>query len=197
MATDTADLRRLAFNLFSLVATPVALYYAASWLFETLDPLKSRNDAAKKQSARTVQRLQKSLKDANIRLKDITEHETVIMSEVITPDELNVKFDGILIHTTKLTRTDIGGLEDIISSVKETVIYPLVYPDLFQSASYFLFEICLMLGACWPHHGVYYCTDRPGVAKLCSLKQWLQNRTSTGYTANIRSLVVLLLSIFT
>jgi SpoVK/Ycf46/Vps4 family AAA+-type ATPase len=146
MATDTADLRRLAFNLFSLVATPVALYYAASWLFETLDPLKSRNDAAKKQSARTVQRLQKSLKDANIRLKDITEHETVIMSEVITPDELNVKFDGIVIHTTKLTRTDIGGLEDIISSVKETVIYPLVYPDLFQSASYFHFEICLMIG---------------------------------------------------
>jgi len=31
---------------------------------------------------------------------------------------------------------DIGGLEDIISSVKETVIYPLVYPDLFRSASY-------------------------------------------------------------
>jgi SpoVK/Ycf46/Vps4 family AAA+-type ATPase len=30
---------------------------------------------------------------------------------------------------------DIGGLEDIISSVKETVIYPLVYPDLFRSAS--------------------------------------------------------------
>ena len=32
---------------------------------------------------------------------------------------------------------DIGGLEDIISSVKETVIYPLIYPDLFRSASYF------------------------------------------------------------
>lgn len=31
---------------------------------------------------------------------------------------------------------DIGGLEDIILSVKETVIYPLVYPDLFRSASY-------------------------------------------------------------
>jgi ATP-dependent 26S proteasome regulatory subunit len=136
MTTDTADLRRLAFNLFSLVATPVALYYAASWLFETLDPLKSRNDAAKKHSARTIQRLQRSLKDANVRLKDITEHEAVIMSEVITPDEINVKFDGIMMYLTKLTRIDIGGLEDIISSVKETVIYPLVYPDLFRSASY-------------------------------------------------------------
>lgn len=31
---------------------------------------------------------------------------------------------------------DIGGLEDIISSVRETVIYPLIYPDLFRSPSY-------------------------------------------------------------
>jgi ATPase family AAA domain-containing protein 1 len=146
MTTDTADLRRLAFNLFSLVATPVALYYAASWLFETLDPLKSRNDTAKRQSARTIQRLQKHLKDASIRLKDITEHEAVIMSEVITPDELNVKFDGIAPHFAMLT-TDIGGLEDIISSLKETVIYPLVYPELFRSASYRSVEICLMIGA--------------------------------------------------
>jgi hypothetical protein len=92
--SDSGDLRRLTFSLISLIATPIALYYAASWLFETLDPLKSRNDAAKKQSAKAIQRLQKSVKDADVRLKDINEHETVIMSEVITPEELNVKFDG-------------------------------------------------------------------------------------------------------
>lgn len=96
MASDAADLRRLTFNLLSLIATPIALYYAASWLFEQVDPLKKRNDAARKQSAKAIQRLQKSVKDANIRLKDISEHETVIMSEVITPEELNVKFDGNL-----------------------------------------------------------------------------------------------------
>jgi hypothetical protein len=95
MATDAKDLRRLAVSLISLIATPVALYYAASWLFDVLDPLKSRNDAARKQSAATIQRLQKSVKDAALRLKDISEHESVIMSEVITPDELNVKFDGL------------------------------------------------------------------------------------------------------
>jgi hypothetical protein len=95
MSTETTDLRRLTFSLLSLIATPIALYYAASWLFDTLDPLKSRNDAAKKQSAKAIQRLQKSVKDAAVRLKDISEHEAVIMSEVITPEELNVKFDGI------------------------------------------------------------------------------------------------------
>lgn len=94
MTSDTIDLRRLTFNLVSLIATPIALYYAVSWLFDQIDPLKKRNDTAKKLSAKAIQRLQKSVKDANIRLKDITEHETVIMSEVIMPDELNVKFEG-------------------------------------------------------------------------------------------------------
>jgi hypothetical protein len=94
MANDSADLRRLTFNVISVIATPIALYYAAKWLIDAVDPLKSRNDAAKRESAKAIQRLQKSVKDANIRLKDITEHETVIMSEVITPDELNVKFEG-------------------------------------------------------------------------------------------------------
>src|SRR5271170_3205902 len=94
MASDALDVRRLTFNLVSLIATPIALYYAASWLFEHIDPLKKRNDTARKQSAKAIQRLQKSVKDANIRLKDISEHETVIMSEVITPEELNVKFEG-------------------------------------------------------------------------------------------------------
>jgi ATPase family AAA domain-containing protein 1 len=137
MASETRDLRRLTFNLMSLIATPIALYYAASWLFDRLDPLKQRNDAAKKQSAKAIQRLQKSVKDANLRLKDITEHETVIMSEVITPEELNVKFEGFQTNLSVcVDNIDIGGLEEIISSVKETVIYPLVYPDLFRSASY-------------------------------------------------------------
>jgi hypothetical protein len=94
MANEASDLRRLTFNVLSLIVTPIALYYAASFLFDHLDPLKSRNDAAKKQSAIAIKRLQKSVKDAHIRLKDITEHETVIMSEVITPEELNVKFEG-------------------------------------------------------------------------------------------------------
>ena len=93
---DRTDLRRLTLNVLSWIATPIALYYTASWLLEHLDPLKQRNDVARTQSANAIKRLQKSVKDAHIRLKDITEHETIIMSEVITPDELNVKFQGIL-----------------------------------------------------------------------------------------------------
>jgi len=91
---ERSDLRRLTLNVLQWIATPIALYYTASWLLQHLDPLKQRNDGARKQSARTLQRLQKSLKDGHTRLKDITEHEAIIMSEVITPDEINVKFEG-------------------------------------------------------------------------------------------------------
>ena len=104
---DRSDLRRLTLNLLQWIAAPIALYYTASWLLEHLDPLKQRNDVARKQSAKTLQRLQKSLKDGHTRLKDITQHEIVIMSEVITPEELNVKFEGPPPHkgTTSLLPT--------------------------------------------------------------------------------------------
>ncbi|KAJ3129108.1 hypothetical protein HK100_008822 [Physocladia obscura] len=45
-------------------------------------------------------------------------------------------FAKFLIFLASQTRTiDIGGLDPIISSLKETVIYPLVYPQLFTSAA--------------------------------------------------------------
>ncbi|KAG8922265.1 mitochondrial dynamin GTPase Msp1 [Tulasnella sp. 418] len=47
----------------------------------------------------------------------------IIAAEVIHPDDINLKF------------TDVGGLDSIVSSLRETVIYPLLYPDLFTSKS--------------------------------------------------------------
>lgn len=46
-----------------------------------------------------------------------------IANEVIHPDDINVGF------------SDIGGLEGIVSSLRESVIYPLLYPALFHSTS--------------------------------------------------------------
>ena len=44
----------------------------------------------------------------------------------------------VCLHETSLTflhRVDIGGLEPIISSLRESIIYPLLYPNLFTSSS--------------------------------------------------------------
>ncbi|KAH9970752.1 P-loop containing nucleoside triphosphate hydrolase protein [Lactifluus volemus] len=53
----------------------------------------------------------------------LDEYEKRIASEVVHPDDIDVTF------------SEIGGLEDIISSLQETVIIPLLYPALFRSSS--------------------------------------------------------------
>lgn len=56
----------------------------------------------------------------------LTEYESTIAGEIIHPEDINVGF------------TDIGGLDTMISSLRESVIYPLVYPHLFSSSSQLL-----------------------------------------------------------
>lgn len=46
-----------------------------------------------------------------------------IASEIIHPEDINVKF------------TDIGGLDSIITSLRESVIFPLMHPHLFTSSA--------------------------------------------------------------
>lgn len=53
----------------------------------------------------------------------LDEYERAISKEVVHPDEITVRFQ------------DIGGLEPIVSSLRETIIYPLIHPALFTSAS--------------------------------------------------------------
>ncbi|CAA7261543.1 unnamed protein product [Cyclocybe aegerita] len=53
----------------------------------------------------------------------LDEYERKVANEVIHPDDIPVTFK------------DIGGLDPIISSLRESVIYPLLYPNLFTSSS--------------------------------------------------------------
>lgn len=65
-----------------------------------------------------------------------------VANEVIHPDDIHVTFDGASppslpyknvahCHNT----TDIGGLETVVSSLRESIIYPLLYPGLFTASS--------------------------------------------------------------
>ena len=64
-----------------------------------------------------------------------------IANEVIHPDDIEVKFSGtnpqsivyLLMYPT--LSSDVGGLEPIIASLRESIIYPLLYPNLFTSSS--------------------------------------------------------------
>ncbi|KAJ2987391.1 hypothetical protein NUW58_g3135 [Xylaria curta] len=59
------------------------------------------------------------------RIEDLAlnEYENVVALEVVAPEDISVGFD------------DIGGLEDIIEEVKESVIYPLTMPHLYSHAT--------------------------------------------------------------
>ncbi|KAL2761242.1 hypothetical protein ACRALDRAFT_1059123 [Sodiomyces alcalophilus JCM 7366] len=52
----------------------------------------------------------------------LNEYESLIAMEMVAPEDIPVGFD------------DIGGLEDIIEEVKESVIYPLTMPHLYSHA---------------------------------------------------------------
>lgn len=54
---------------------------------------------------------------------ELTEYESAVAMDLIAPDDIPVTFE------------DIGGLEDIIEELKESVIYPLTMPELYSRSS--------------------------------------------------------------
>ncbi|KAJ3289515.1 hypothetical protein HDU79_004003 [Rhizoclosmatium sp. JEL0117] len=108
--------KKIAIDVCLFALSQVALFYGVKWVLSSLDPLAAKNKDAKNKADQMFKRL-----GINDRDLDLNEYERVIASEVIHPDDINISFK------------DIGGLDPIISSLKETVIYPLVYPQLFTS----------------------------------------------------------------
>ncbi|KAF9972549.1 hypothetical protein BGZ73_004319 [Actinomortierella ambigua] len=99
--------------LFAL--SQVAFYYAFKYIISSLDPVKAKKKDAHQKGAKIMDRLgQRDLK--------LNEYEQVIAAEVIHPDDIKVDFNQI------------GGLDPIIRSLRESVILPLNHPDLFTSA---------------------------------------------------------------
>ncbi|KAI8986135.1 ATPase [Trametes punicea] len=110
----SASTKRAILDVAIFVASQAALYYTLRWVMDTMSPVERK------------QVKQKSLKALeSLGHKDLTldEYETQIASEIIHPDDIDVRF------------TDIGGLDPIISSLRESVIYPLRFPHLFTSSS--------------------------------------------------------------
>ncbi|KAJ3346901.1 hypothetical protein HDU83_002588 [Entophlyctis luteolus] len=115
-APSNINAKKIAVDLALLALSQIALFYGVKWILASLDPLGQKNKNAKSRSEQLLKRL--GINHASL---DLNEHEQIIASEVIHPDDIAVSF------------ADIGGLDPIISSLKETVIYPLVYPELFAS----------------------------------------------------------------
>ncbi|KAG0237526.1 hypothetical protein BGW42_000736 [Actinomortierella wolfii] len=102
-------------DLALFAISQVAFYYAFKYIISSLDPVKAKKKDAHEKSAKVLDRLgQRDLK--------LNEYEQVIAAEVIHPDDIKVDFNQI------------GGLDPIIRSLRESVILPLNHPELFTSA---------------------------------------------------------------
>jgi SpoVK/Ycf46/Vps4 family AAA+-type ATPase len=100
------------FLLVGTAITFLSMKYAAKFL----NPNLKKKEEAKLKSENILKRM-------GISKLDLTEYEEIIASEIISPEDLTVGFK------------DLGGVSEVIEALKETVIYPLIYPQLFQSVS--------------------------------------------------------------
>ncbi|KAM0750323.1 AAA-domain-containing protein [Meredithblackwellia eburnea MCA 4105] len=110
--------RKLILDATLFAGSQIAFYYAFKVIMRSMDPNTSKRNEAKSKSKKTLSKL-----GLDLSTLDLTEHEEIVAGEVVHPDEINVTFK------------DIGGLDPIISQLREAIIFPLCYPQLFDSAA--------------------------------------------------------------
>ncbi|RKP09843.1 P-loop containing nucleoside triphosphate hydrolase protein, partial [Thamnocephalis sphaerospora] len=96
-----------------LVVAQVAFYYGFKYLFSNLNPTMAKKKEAAAQSKKVISRM-------GLNQLKLNSYEEIIMTEVVHPDDIAVTFER---------------LDPIIDDLKESVIYPLNFPDMFTSAS--------------------------------------------------------------
>jgi len=110
----SATTKRAIFDVVLFCASQAALYYTVRYMMDAVYPDKKEHVKAKQLEA---------LKRLGHNDLKLDEYERTVANEVIHPDDIHVRF------------SDIGGLDPIISSLRESIIYPLLYPNLFTSSS--------------------------------------------------------------
>ncbi|KAI8890662.1 AAA-domain-containing protein [Backusella circina FSU 941] len=110
------ETKKYAADVAVFAVSQVAFYFAFKWIVGSLDPTKAKRQEAQSKSNKVLGKL--GIKDLKL-----SEYEQIIAAEVIHADEITVNFKQI------------GGLDHIIQDLREGVIYPLCYPELFTSAS--------------------------------------------------------------
>ncbi|EJT43345.1 MSP1-like protein [Saccharomyces kudriavzevii IFO 1802] len=115
------DLKTIT-DLSVLVGTGISLYYLISRLLNDVEsgPLSGKSKESKaKQSLQWEKLVKRSPALAEVTLDS---YERTILSSIVTPEEINITFQ------------DIGGLDPLISDLHESVIYPLMMPEVYSNS---------------------------------------------------------------
>ncbi|XP_045500475.1 outer mitochondrial transmembrane helix translocase isoform X1 [Colias croceus] len=126
MVEGSAFTRNDVFQMAIRVAFVSAVtYFSIKWLVNQIDPTsKSRKKAeerAREQLRKISSRAGLGSKHA-LALDKLTDHEMIIASQLVVPDEINVNWK------------DIAGLDNLIKELRETVILPIQKRELFADS---------------------------------------------------------------
>ncbi|KAG7878056.1 hypothetical protein KL905_004530 [Ogataea polymorpha] len=97
------------------VGASLSIFYLLTHILGEEGPARTSKET-KKKAKLSLEKLKRANPGLNL---ELSEYEKVILNSVIPPDEIGVSFE------------DIGGLDNIISDLQESVILPLTCPDLF------------------------------------------------------------------
>ncbi|KIK85956.1 hypothetical protein PAXRUDRAFT_831938 [Paxillus rubicundulus Ve08.2h10] len=110
--SPSPNAKRIIIDVALFVASQAAVYYAFRWFMDWHPADKE-----------TEKRRTEVMKKMGYKGLKLDEYERTIAKEVIHPDSISVCFQ------------DIAGLDLIVSSLRESVLYPLMCPKIFASTS--------------------------------------------------------------
>ncbi|KAK4050196.1 mitochondrial dynamin GTPase Msp1 [Microbotryomycetes sp. JL221] len=131
MPSISPQTRKIVTDVALFAASQVLFYMAFKAVMGSLDPQQSKRKEQKSKSKKALGKL-----GLDLTKLDLNEHEEIMASEVVHPDDITTKFKGERpnIELCQLA-THIGGLDPIINQLREAVIFPLCYPQVFESAA--------------------------------------------------------------
>lgn len=150
--------KKFFFDITLLAVSQIALYYSVKYIINSLDPQRDKKQNAKEKSIQILQRLHNNGWQLN-------EHEQIIAGEIVLSDDIDVGFD------------DIGGMETMLENLKESVLYPLLYPEMFQSVS----------GLLAPPKGVLL-YGPPGCGKTMTAKALAKESGATFFNVHVSTM---------
>ncbi|ODV91038.1 hypothetical protein CANCADRAFT_26108 [Tortispora caseinolytica NRRL Y-17796] len=111
---------KLISDIIICVGVGSSIYYSLSYLLSQIPSGGEVSAETKRKANSVLGKIQASRPDLDLVLD---EYERQILAQITTADEISVGF------------SDIGGLDNIISDIQESILLPLARPDIFAGFS--------------------------------------------------------------
>lgn len=119
---EDSQVRSLVLSLgtrgLALAGSMVCTYFLLRYALKYLDPTHEE----KKRQKEIAEIISRKMNLPRELVNNFNEYEMCLLADLINPTDIKVSWQ------------DIGGLEEIIDDLRQTVIYPLQHPELFNQS---------------------------------------------------------------